>query len=48
MQTIKYLGDSDFVFEKGHFPYTYFDSLDRFEENVTARKVKILQRFDRN
>jgi len=40
MQTIKYLGDSDLVFEKGHFPYTYFDSLDRFEETSLPEKSK--------
>ena len=39
-QTIKYLGDSDLVFEKGHFPYTYFDSLDRFEETSLPEKSK--------
>jgi len=40
MQTIKYLGDSDLVFEKGHFPYTYFESLDRFKETSLPEKSK--------
>jgi len=40
VQSIKYLGDSDLVFEKGHFPYTYFDSLDRFEETSLPEKSK--------
>ena len=40
MQTIKYLGDSDFVCEKGHFSYTYFNSLDRFEETSLPEKSK--------
>jgi len=25
VETRKYMGDDDIVFEKGHFPYTYFD-----------------------
>jgi len=40
VQTTKYLGNSDLVFEKGHFPYTYFDSLARFEETTLPEKSK--------
>jgi len=32
VETLKYLGDHDFLLEKGHFCYDYFDSLDRLEE----------------
>jgi len=32
VETLKHLGDRDFLLEKGHFCYDYFDSLDRLEE----------------
>jgi len=38
VQTTKYLGDDDLVFEKGHFPYTYFDSLKRLDETTLPPK----------
>jgi len=38
VQTTKYLGDDDLVFEKGHFPYAYFDSLKRFDETTLPPK----------
>ena len=38
VETRKYMGDDDIVFEKGHFPYTYFDCLDKLD--VTALPPK--------
>jgi len=38
VQTTKYLGDDDLVFEKGHFPYAYFDSLKRLDETTLPPK----------
>jgi len=38
VETWKYMGDDDIVFEKGHFPYTYFDCLDKLD--VTALPPK--------
>ena len=40
VETRKYLGDSDLIFQKGHFPYTYFDSLDRLRETTLPEKSK--------
>jgi len=40
VETRKYLGDSDLIFQKGHFPYTYFDSLDRLRETELPEKSK--------
>jgi len=28
VRTRKYMGNDDIVFQKGHFPYTYFDCLE--------------------
>ena len=42
VQTTKYLGDDDLVFEKGHFPYAYFDSL-----RLRCRQKVLLQRSHR-
>ena len=38
VETRKYMGDDDVVFEKGHFPYIYFDCLDKLD--VTALPPK--------
>ena len=38
VQTTKYLGDDDLVFEKGHFPYAYFDILKRLDETTLPPK----------
>ena len=38
VETTKYMGDDDIVFEKGHFPYSYFDCLDKLD--VTALPSK--------
>jgi len=38
VETRKYMRDDDIVFEKGHFPYTYFDCLDKLD--VTALPPK--------
>jgi len=39
VETRKYLGDSELVFQKGHFPYTYFDSLARLQETTLPEKI---------
>jgi len=38
VETREYMGDDDIVFEKGHFPYTYVDCLDKLD--VTALPPK--------
>jgi len=36
--TTKYMGDDDIVFEKGHFPYSYFDCLDKLDATALPPK----------
>ena len=32
------MGDDDIVFEKGHFPYSYFDCLDKLDATALPPK----------